>query len=88
RFTVGGLRLPRSEEPAETPQEADRERIESITAFEDVLGGLYESFLEARFGPSWPALRSRIAEWIGRSARNRAGAARGAPAELQEVSRH
>lgn len=85
RFTIGGLQLPRSEEPAETPQEAALERIESITSFDEVLVGLYSTFLDARFGSGWSAMRGQIADWISRSSKGRSSASVPARTELESV---
>ena len=85
RFTVGGLRLPRSEEPAETPQEAAIERIESITSFDEVLVGLYSTFLDARFGSGWSGMRGQLAEWISRSPMGRSRSTTSARTELESV---
>lgn len=69
RFTVGGLRLPRPEVPAETPAEAALLRIESIAAFDRAVTGLYEAFLSDRFASGWPAMRGRLVEWLNARSR-------------------
>ncbi|HAW95404.1 MAG TPA: hypothetical protein DCX60_03920, partial [Phycisphaerales bacterium] len=73
RFVVSGLRLPRPEEPAETPLEAALERIGSITSFDTLMNGLYTVFLEERFSSRWSASRSGIANWISQRSRPRTG---------------
>jgi len=73
RFVVSGLRIPRPDEPAETPQEAALERIGSISAFDSAITQLYSVFLDERFSSRWSAARSSIAEWISQRARPRTG---------------
>jgi hypothetical protein len=73
RFVVSGLRLPRSEEPAETPQEAALERIGSISSFDSAMTDLYSVFLDERFSSRWSVSRSKIAEWISQRSRPRSG---------------
>ena len=63
RFSISGLRLPKSEVPAESQLEQECRRIEAIAGLDRSLLGLYDAFLQDRFGPTWSATRSQIIEW-------------------------
>lgn len=69
RFQVSGAKLPKPEELASAPPREQVEfRMASILDLEEVMVGLYEGFLDVRFGSKWSGTRSAIQRWIHRAA--------------------
>ncbi|MFG0252847.1 MAG: hypothetical protein ACF8NJ_08245, partial [Phycisphaerales bacterium JB038] len=58
------LKLPKPEEPPETPQDELAQRVEEIAEVDRALVGLFRVFLEARVADGWPHARGKLSAWI------------------------
>lgn len=65
-FSVGGLRLPKSD--ADTLAQAQIDRIDAISQVNDVLWGAYREFLALRLSPEWSETQEKMASWIAEGA--------------------
>lgn len=64
RFHVTGLKLPKADDPADTPRDELERRVALIGDLDRALLGLFRAFLEKRTSPGWPDVRSDISKWI------------------------
>jgi hypothetical protein len=64
RLHVSGAKIPKSEDPADTPRDLMEYRIQSIRDLDRALVALYRTFLDERLGSSWPTIRQRLGQWI------------------------
>lgn len=69
RFVVGGLAMPRPEEPPESDAEALELRLSALRDLDGALMRLYAAFVDERTAGGWDANRSALSAWIaGRGA--------------------
>ncbi len=64
RFLVTGLKLPKPEQPAETPRDQLEDRLAQLREVDEALVGLFRAFLQQRVGHGWATTRGRISAWI------------------------
>jgi hypothetical protein len=71
RFLVTGLKLPKPEDPADTPRDELERRVQLVSDVDRALVGLFRVFLERRVAESWQATRGEISRWIQSKAASR-----------------
>ncbi len=80
RFLLTGVKLPKPDEPAQTPHEDVQQRLDSMANLDEAMVGLYRAFLHERLDADrWKTTRRRISEWIKSGARVTPGATVAAP---------
>ncbi len=64
RWLISGCALPSTEEKFETVREANEFRVSQVRRLDELLIGVYRSFLSLRTGPKWAEERQAIRAWI------------------------
>ncbi len=63
QLIVGACKLPEIED-AENPRELTEGRLIAIAELDELLQGMYGTFLAERCGEGWPGVRDQIKQWM------------------------